>query len=77
MSSDALPAANTALTTERLFAYYTNACSYTLRRSEMTRRVRVRTIIVPRARQCPDCGGPLVHAEGCVTCPVCGFSACA
>jgi hypothetical protein len=42
----------------------------------MTRRVRIRTIVVPRARACPDCGGPLVHAEGCVLCPVCGYSAC-
>jgi hypothetical protein len=42
----------------------------------MTRRVRVRTLVIPRARACPDCGGPLVHAEGCVTCPICGFSAC-
>jgi len=45
-------------------------------RSAMTRRVRIRTIVVPRAQACPDCGGPLVHAEGCVTCPVCGYSAC-
>lgn len=42
----------------------------------MTRRVRIRTLVVPRARACPDCGGPLVHGEGCVTCPICGFSAC-
>jgi exosome complex RNA-binding protein Csl4 len=43
----------------------------------MTRRqIRIRTLVVPRARACPDCGGPLVHGEGCVTCPVCGFSAC-
>ncbi len=27
-------------------------------------------------RHCPDCGGPLFHGEGCVACPVCGFSAC-
>lgn len=42
----------------------------------MTRRVRIRTIVVPRTRACPECGGPLVHAEGCVLCPVCGYSAC-
>jgi hypothetical protein len=42
----------------------------------MTRTVRIRQIVVPRFRTCPDCGGPLVHAEGCVTCPVCGFSSC-
>lgn len=28
------------------------------------------------AARCPDCGGPLIHAEGCVCCPVCGFSRC-
>jgi len=42
----------------------------------MARRVRIRTIVVPRARACPDCGGPLIHGEGCVLCPVCGYSAC-
>ena len=25
---------------------------------------------------CPDCGGPIVHGEGCATCPVCGYSHC-
>lgn len=42
----------------------------------MRRTVRIRTITVPRQQHCPDCGNPLVHAEGCVACPVCGFSAC-
>lgn len=26
-----------------------------------------------RKVRCPDCGGPLVVAEGAVSCPVCGF----
>jgi len=25
---------------------------------------------------CPDCGGPVQHEAGCVTCPGCGFSKC-
>jgi len=25
---------------------------------------------------CPDCGGPLVHGEGCICCPLCGFTRC-
>ncbi len=25
---------------------------------------------------CPDCGNKLVHRNGCVECPVCGFSFC-
>lgn len=25
---------------------------------------------------CPDCGGPIVHQEGCALCPVCGWSPC-
>ena len=29
-----------------------------------------------RTLRCPDGGGPIVHAEGCVSCPVCGFSRC-
>ena len=29
-----------------------------------------------RQPRCPDCGGPLVHGEGCATCPVCGYSVC-
>jgi uncharacterized Zn finger protein (UPF0148 family) len=29
-----------------------------------------------RQPRCPDCGGPLVHGEGCTTCPVCGYSHC-
>ena len=29
-----------------------------------------------RTLRCPDCGGPIVHAEGCVSCPVCVFSRC-
>lgn len=29
------------------------------------------------AGMCPDCGGPLTHAEGCLNCYQCGFSKCA
>jgi ribonucleoside-diphosphate reductase alpha chain len=25
---------------------------------------------------CPDCGGQLMHAEGCLNCRICGFSKC-
>lgn len=32
--------------------------------------------IMPKGPRCPDCGGPLVHGEGCVCCPVCGFTHC-
>lgn len=28
------------------------------------------------APKCPECGGPLTMAEGCQTCPACGFSKC-
>jgi len=34
-----------------------------------------RNVIVKGSR-CPDCGGPLVHGEGCACCPVCGFTHC-
>jgi hypothetical protein len=26
--------------------------------------------------RCPDCGAPLAHESGCMTCYVCGWSAC-
>jgi uncharacterized Zn finger protein (UPF0148 family) len=29
-----------------------------------------------RGIRCPDCGGPLVHGEGCICCPICGFTRC-
>lgn len=25
---------------------------------------------------CPDCGSQVMHVEGCILCPACGFSAC-
>ena len=25
---------------------------------------------------CPDCGSQLLHLEGCLFCPCCGYSAC-
>ncbi|MEO8456327.1 MAG: hypothetical protein ABI559_00815 [Chloroflexota bacterium] len=36
-------------------------------------QLRLKLFQQPR---CPDCGGPLVHGEGCATCPVCGYSHC-
>ncbi len=38
-------------------------------------RLQERAAAGPRVG-CPDCGGPLVHGEGCVLCPVCGFTNC-
>jgi uncharacterized Zn finger protein (UPF0148 family) len=34
------------------------------------------TTLLQRQPRCPDCGGPLVHGEGCASCPVCGYSHC-
>jgi hypothetical protein len=25
---------------------------------------------------CPECGHPLVHESGCLTCPLCGSAGC-
>lgn len=36
-------------------------------------RLRRARMFGPR---CPDCGGPLVHGEGCRLCPICGHSSC-
>ena len=37
-----------------------------------TAGVEVYTVYHPLGDRCNKCGGPLVHAEGCVNCPVCG-----
>ncbi|MEM0094367.1 MAG: hypothetical protein QXX74_00320 [Candidatus Micrarchaeaceae archaeon] len=26
--------------------------------------------------KCPECGSTMIAAEGCATCPVCGYSKC-
>ena len=36
----------------------------------------MRKTIALRGPRCPDCAGPLVHGEGCVCCPICGFTRC-
>ncbi len=28
----------------------------------------------PNGPRCPDCGGPIVHGEGSLRCPICGFT---
>jgi len=33
-------------------------------------------IIKSWAGQCPECGSPLIHQEGCNICPNCGFTKC-
>ncbi len=35
-----------------------------------------RLIHRPNGPRCPDCGGPIVHGEGCFRCPICGFTRC-
>ncbi len=44
----------------------------------MTKTATVPQMRLPlfRPPRCPDCGGPLVHGEGCLACAVCGFSRC-
>jgi ribonucleoside-diphosphate reductase alpha chain len=34
------------------------------------------TLVKSWAGQCPDCGGPLIHQEGCNICLACGFTKC-
>jgi len=36
----------------------------------------MRKSVQPKGLRCPDCAGPLVHGEGCVCCPLCGFTRC-
>lgn len=32
--------------------------------------------LLSKGPRCPDCGGPLVHGEGCICCPLCGYTRC-
>ncbi len=34
----------------------------------------LRSLVARTGNRCPECAGPLVNGEGCVACPVCGFS---
>ena len=34
------------------------------------------TPIIPNGSNCPDCGTMMMFAEGCATCPSCGYSKC-
>ncbi len=34
----------------------------------------LRALVARTGNRCPECAGPLVNGEGCVACPVCGFS---
>jgi hypothetical protein len=34
----------------------------------------LRSLVARTGNRCPECSGPLVNGEGCVACPVCGFS---
>lgn len=42
---------------------------------ELTRIVTAIDTAAPSG-ECPDCGGPLRHQEGCLTCSQCGYSRC-
>jgi ribonucleoside-diphosphate reductase alpha chain len=37
---------------------------------------KVQDFTFKNIKTCPDCGGPVRHESGCVTCPGCGFSKC-
>ncbi len=37
---------------------------------------KVQDFTLKNIKTCPDCGGPVRHESGCVTCPGCGFSKC-
>ena len=34
----------------------------------------LRPLAARTGNRCPECAGPLVNGEGCIACPVCGFS---
>jgi ribonucleoside-diphosphate reductase alpha chain len=40
------------------------------------KRMSLRAEQSNQAGQCPECGGPLIHQEGCDICPNCGFTKC-
>jgi len=73
------------LTTERLYYYGISTTVLVLVLEEAS--MAAKNMLAPatatqlrlnlfRHARCPDCGGPLVHGEGCATCPVCGYSRC-
>jgi len=37
---------------------------------------KISEVIKSGAGQCPECGSPLIHQEGCNICPNCGFTKC-
>lgn len=39
-------------------------------------RVLAKYIPVTTEGKCPECGEPLVHSGGCISCPSCGYSKC-
>ena len=34
------------------------------------------SINVPTGAKCPECSGYLLHQEGCLSCPDCGYNKC-
>jgi ribonucleoside-diphosphate reductase alpha chain len=54
----------------------TNPTQFTMATDKDTYGHEVTDFTLKNISTCPDCGGPVQHQSGCITCPGCGFSKC-
>ncbi len=54
----------------------TNPTQFTMASDKDTYGHEVTDFTFKNINTCPDCGGPVQHQSGCITCPGCGFSKC-
>ncbi|MFC1785475.1 hypothetical protein ACFL0J_07615, partial [Candidatus Neomarinimicrobiota bacterium] len=53
-----------------------HSMQFTMATKTEEKNPKVKDFTFKNIKACPDCGGPIRHEGGCVTCPGCGFSKC-
>ncbi|MEE8341789.1 MAG: adenosylcobalamin-dependent ribonucleoside-diphosphate reductase, partial [Candidatus Neomarinimicrobiota bacterium] len=53
-----------------------HSMQFTMATETEEKNPKVKDFTFKNIKTCPDCGGPVRHEAGCVTCPGCGFSKC-